>query len=95
MVSSMRERVARAMAARYFDYKQADQCWNELSKDARKNWIGIAKAALDVLTANPGEAILDAALGRETRDENGIVCFEPMTRGEMFCAMIRAIKSGK
>lgn len=61
----------------------------------REKVAAIVDAALDALTTNPGVAVLDAALGAPTQDENGINCFEILSAGEAFCAMIQAIKDGK
>lgn len=98
---NMREKMARAMAARYFSYPKSliDQCWAELAdrKGAHKTWLKLADTALDTLTANPGKAVLDAALnsgacGGYGYDETDCIQANP---GEVFQAMIAAIKAGE
>ena len=77
---SMREQMARAMFATS-NTSAIGHSWESISEQHRLDYLEEVDAALDALTANPGEDVLAAAYGEETSDA--------------FTAMIRAIKEGK
>lgn len=86
-MTSMRERMARAVAAKYFDYPKSltDQCWAELEDGARKVWLGLVDAVLDVLM-EPTPQVL-AAIDTE---------LHPSWLGHRaYELIIQAIKDGK
>lgn len=91
---NMRERCARAVAA-VGDHPGMAKVWN--SPMGRENSYKFVDAVLDTLTANPGDHVLCAALEAALPflQESPPVVIVTRHAGEIFGAMIRAIKEGK
>tara|TARA_R110000868_G_scaffold95522_3_gene262650 strand:- start:12022 stop:12285 length:264 start_codon:yes stop_codon:yes gene_type:complete len=86
---NMREKMARAMTA------IQSSCGRELTCKGAEPCsctMDVVDAALDALTANPGEAVLSEG---NLSCDYGSCAMQNDDAGEVFTAMIRAIKEGK